>query len=396
MNILIDMDEVSPQRLHSSIPIYIMRFVSAIKTEDRKNYILLVSKDIEGYIRSRFPDFRVIVYRKSRWVRIKGFKTPLCYYYQYKLRRIIARNNVDCVFIPTDYQWFTSFKFKCRKVIVVHDLKGVKQCVDTWRLANCALSRYRMYEKAFKYADEIIAISKYTKQDIETYYPAYPSEKIRVVYNSVVIATEAWKPKNFQALGYVLYVNTLSRYKNVFTLVKAFSQCKDCSDRQLVVVGKENEYWCKEVMPYIRKNGLENRVIRLQDLTDEELRYLYEHAALFVTPSLHEGFGYTPIEAAMCGCPVVSSIQEALPDSTQGLLNYYQPAMDVDALREKILFVLNNPPGQETLLQIAKTYRELYAPARQVEKIQMVLFAESTVNSSTSIKIKNKLFKILS
>ena len=56
MNILIDMDEVSLQRLHASIPIYIMRLVSAIKPEDRKHYILLISRDIESYIRSRFPD----------------------------------------------------------------------------------------------------------------------------------------------------------------------------------------------------------------------------------------------------------------------------------------------------------------------------------------------------
>lgn len=78
---------------------------------------------------------------------------------------------------------------------------------------------------------------------------------------------------------------------------------------------------------------------------------------MFIPSSLYEGFGYTPIEAAMCGCPVISSIQEALPDSTQGLLNYYHPAMDADVLANKILAVLENPPAQETLLRIAETYK---------------------------------------
>lgn len=376
MNILIDMDEVSLQRLHASIPIYIMRLVSAIKPEDRKHYILLISRDIESYIRSRFPDFRVIVYRKFGGRIIKGIKTPLYYCYQYKLRQIIERYNVDCVFIPTDFQWLTSFKLKCRKVIVVHDLKGIKQRIDTWHQAKHVLNLYGMYKKAFKYADEIIAISKYTKQDIEIYYPEYPIEKIRVVYNSVVLPPESRKPQGFYSSGYVLYVNTLNKYKNIFTLVKAFSRIKHCLDKQLVVVGRETEHWREAVMPYIRKNGLEKNIIRLQNLTDEELRYLYEHAALFVTPSLNEGFGYTPIEAAMCGCPVISSIQEALPDSTQGLLNYYHPAMDADVLANKILAVLENPPVQETLLRIAETYKKLYAPIRQVEKIQAILFAE--------------------
>ncbi len=376
MNILIDMDEVSLQRLHASIPIYIMRLVSAIKPEDRKHYILLISKDIESYIRGRFPDFRVIVYRKFWGRSIKGVKTPLFYYYQYKLRQIVERYNIDCVFIPTDFQRFTSFKFRCRKVIVVHDLKVIKQRIDTWHQAKHVLNLYGMYKKAFKYADAIIAISKYTKQDIEIYYPEYPAEKIRVVYNSVVLSSESRKPEGFHSSGYVLYVNTLNKYKNIFTLVKAFFKVKNCFDKQLVVVGRETEHWREEVMPYIHKNGLEKNIIRLQNLTDEELRYLYEHAALFVTTSLNEGFGYTPIEAAMCGCPVISSIQEALPDSTQGLLNYYHPAMDADVLANKILAVLENPPAQETLLCIAETYKKLYAPIRQVEKIQTILFAE--------------------
>lgn len=377
MNILIDMDEVSLQRLHSSIPIYILRLVSAIKPEHRKHYILLVSKDIEGYIRGRFPDFRVVVYRKPRWMDVKGIKTPLYYCYQYRLRQIIARNNIDCVFIPTDYQRFTSFRFKCRKVIVVHDLKGLKQQADTLRRAVRVWRLYRMYKKSFRYADEVVVISKYTKQDMETYYPEYPAEKIKVVYNSVVLAAEPRRPQGFHGSGYVLYVNTLNRYKNIITLVKAFSRIKDCPDRQLVVVGRKNEYWSKEVMPYICKNGLEKRVVHLQDLADEELRYLYEHAALFVTPSLNEGSGYTPIEAAMCGCPVISTLQEALPDATRGLLNYYYPATDADALADKMLSVLKKPPCRETLLRIADTYKELYAPARQVERLENILFGGS-------------------
>lgn len=374
MNILIDMYEVAPQKLHASIPIYILRLVAAIKPEDRKHYILLVGKDVEHYIRHKFPDFRIIAYNKLRGKNYFGFNTPLAYYFQYKLKRIIEKNHIDCVFIPTDYQRFTSFKFKCRKVIVIHDLKMLKQRIDTRCGAIKVFGLYKMYRKALKYADEVIAISKYTKQEIETYYPEFPEERIRVVYNSVTLPSGSRKPKGFSETEYVLYVNTLKEHKNIFTLVKAFRRIKDCTDRRLVVVGKETGHWRKAVMPYVRANGLEGRVVHLQNLTDEELRYLYEHAALFVTPSLHEGFGYTPIEAAMCGCPVISSIQEALPDSTQGLLNYYQPAMDEKALAEKMLALLRNPPEQEVSRYISDIYKRLYAPAVQMEKIQAILF----------------------
>lgn len=136
-------------------------------------------------------------------------------------------------------------------------------------------------------------------------------------------------------------------------------------------------------MPYIRSCNMENRIIQLQNLTDKELRYLYEHASLFVTSSLNEGFGYTPIEAAMCKCPVVCSIQEALPDVTQELLNYYQPAMDAEALADRMIQVLKNPPSAEELNQIAETYASLYSPTRQAGLIQKLLTDTPPPHQST-------------
>ncbi len=49
-------------------------------------------------------------------------------------------------------------------------------------------------------------------------------------------------------------------------------------------------------------------------MTDAELRALYERAALFVFPSRYEGFGFPPLEAMACGCPVVMSNRASLPE----------------------------------------------------------------------------------
>jgi glycosyltransferase involved in cell wall biosynthesis len=46
---------------------------------------------------------------------------------------------------------------------------------------------------------------------------------------------------------------------------------------------------------------------------------LYAAATLFVSPSLHEGFGYPPVEAMAVGCPVLvsdrSSYREIVPQA---------------------------------------------------------------------------------
>lgn len=44
---------------------------------------------------------------------------------------------------------------------------------------------------------------------------------------------------------------------------------------------------------------------------------LYSNASLFVSPSLMEGFGFTPIEAAIHCVPVVCTKETALYETTK-------------------------------------------------------------------------------
>jgi glycosyltransferase involved in cell wall biosynthesis len=62
---------------------------------------------------------------------------------------------------------------------------------------------------------------------------------------------------------------------------------------------------------------LHERFVDLGRVSDEEQHWLYRHAALVVYPTLYEGFGLIPFEAAAAGTPCVyssrSSVAEYLP-----------------------------------------------------------------------------------
>ena len=102
---------------------------------------------------------------------------------------------------------------------------------------------------------------------------------------------------------YILYVNAIREYKNIYTLIKAFNELKDVVTHNLVIVGKRNDYWERVIIPYIKEKNLLSRIELIEYATDAELNYLYKNAAVFVSPSLYEGLGYTPIEAAMHAIP---------------------------------------------------------------------------------------------
>lgn len=102
---------------------------------------------------------------------------------------------------------------------------------------------------------------------------------------------------------------------------------------------------------------------------------MYRNASLFITTSLKEGFGYTPIEVAMCGCPVISTKCEALGDTTRDLLYYYNPPTDETDLSEQILNVLQNPPSQEHLKSISEEYKQIYNTENQTKLLLEIVLS---------------------
>lgn len=126
-------------------------------------------------------------------------------------------------------------------------------------------------------------------------------------------------------------------------------------------------------MPFIKEHGFENRVHVLFGISDEELRCLYENADLFVTTSTHEGFGYTPIEAAIYKCPVISTRCEALADTTQGKFTYLDSPFDDDKLSTLMLEIIKKEKDMVLLMKISEFFKNMYDVHKQKDEILKVL-----------------------
>jgi glycosyltransferase involved in cell wall biosynthesis len=231
------------------------------------------------------------------------------------------------------------------------DLKGYSLFIQRSNLRDkfWLSSDYRGIRKAVK----IIAVSQRTKHDL-TYYLGIPEEGISVVYNG--IDHKLFKPVENRLVDYpyLLFVGSEQPRKNFIGLLKAFHQLKKESkfkDLKLVKVGKAGggAEFREETLKAVVELELASEVIFTEYVAEEDLPAYYSGAECFVLPSYYEGFGFPPLEAMACGCPVIASNRASLPEITGGTAIEFDPD-DIEELANSLREVLTNRELRENLI----------------------------------------------
>lgn len=356
MKLLIDLS--NHNNIYSGVTIYAQRIISGFLKNGYKDVVILCHPLIYNAIYQNFPDYICLEAKQINGI---GFLSKIVSAYLQKKQ--INTIGCDVVFRPalSPSMFFTRY----RVVQTIHDLQGLK--------INKGIKKWMTYSfigMTLLRSRYIITISNFVKEDIRRFYPMVSSKKIKTIYNSVIV-----EPTNGTtspiAGNYLLYVSMIREYKNLITLLKAFNMIKDSITQKLIVIGRPmGDYFQKVVVPYIQVNHLDQHIkFIMKPVSNELLVQYYQHADLLVHPSLLEGFGYTPIEAAMLKTPVLTTKETALYETTMGILNYYEPAQDYKVLANRIKEVLANPPSQEKLKDIAHTLAQQYDICGQAQKV---------------------------
>lgn len=164
-------------------------------------------------------------------------------------------------------------------------------------LTLLAPAQRRWDRRAALSADKYLAVSSVVRDRIRSAYgidatvvpPPPPDTLRRVAPARPGGLPAAWRPSDS-----FLSVSRLLPYKNVEAVVAAFARRPEL---RLVLVGSGP-------MRARLQRSLPANVVLLQDLTDGEMRWLYEGCRGLVAAS-NEDFGLTPLEAAAFGKPSV-------------------------------------------------------------------------------------------
>ena len=270
--------------------------------------------------------------------------------------KYICKNPVDIYLTQYIVPLFVPEEIKIATIIHDVSFKAYQQFIKYSDLFFLNL----LIPRSLKRADKIIAVSKFTRDEILKYYKI-PPEKVDWTHNAVAddfLAADV-TPEKLEKVRkkydlpekYILYIGTLQPRKNIPTLIEAYANLKvKPSDMKLVIAGGKGHNFDPRINEMVKKYNLEDKVIFPGFVDEEDKAAVMKSAEIFCFPSFYEGFGIPILEAMSVGTPtIVSDIAPHREIAVDAAL-YFDPKNPED-LADKLKELINNDNIRQNLIQ---------------------------------------------
>ena len=244
------------------------------------------------------------------------------------------------------------FKFRTKIIITSHHVNSYLYYKN---LTIKKIIMLLLIKLLYKYADNIIAVSKGVSKDLKQILNN--SVNIKMIYNPIKIKeindlsnesiNHPWLLDNKFPL--IISIGRLTKDKDFSNLIKAFSILRKNIFAKLIIIGDGEEK--SNLINLIRNLNIQNDV-EIIKYTLNPYNYL-KYASVFVCSSSNEGFSLVIVEALALGISVVSTNCQYGPPE---ILNYGEygtlvPLNDPNKLSQAIYKTITNPMDKSKLIK---------------------------------------------
>jgi len=240
-------------------------------------------------------------------------------------------------------------RLSCPVVVTVHDALPLTHYGGNLPLRLRVFYRWNL-ARALS-ADRVITVSDDSRDQISQSTGTDPG-RIAVIPNGLYFPPNP-DPALLGPLGvttpYLLYAGSYEPRKNLGAALEAFRLIREAGHpHRLVAVVERDSGHAPALLAQLDRLGLAGHVTLLHSLPEPDLRALYTQAELLIFPSLAEGFGFPPLQAAACGVAVVASDLPVLRQ-TMGEAATFAKTGDARSLASAVLDLLDDPERRRAL-----------------------------------------------
>lgn len=319
--------------------------------------------------------------------------------FNYFCQKLLARPKIDRLLGGVDVFFsphfnFTSLSARPKKIITVHDLSFLRH-PEFFNVRKNFWHRALGVKKILRQADNIVAVSENTKNDIVELVGISP-EKISVIYSGLNLnnslsseefaaSSEASKFLETHGLSgrLILYLGTIEPRKNIKNLIVAYNQLREKDERyrdvKLVLAGAKG-WKSRGIYRAAKKSPYQQDILFLGYISEKEREILYSKSLVFVYPSFYEGFGFPPLEALAKGLPVICSNVSSLPEVVSGAAILINP-QEVEAIREALETVITDEELRKMLITKGLARAQEFSWDKAAQNYLNIFFKSNHENS---------------
>jgi glycosyltransferase involved in cell wall biosynthesis len=217
--------------------------------------------------------------------------------------------------------------------------------------------------KKIKRSKAVITVSSFSKNEIVNFFQI-KSEHVKVIHNGISekfqnppvrgdAAFESVLKKYELPEEYILSIGNKKPHKNIVRLVEAWA--KSSINLPLVLLSDFDH----RLLEIAESNHKKHNLHFLRFVPNDALPSIYSGAKLFVYPSIYEGFGFPPLEAAACNVPVVVSNCSSLPEVMRDCAVYIDPSNTDEIAKTLESALISSKDQQERMrrgIELVKSY----------------------------------------
>lgn len=238
---------------------------------------------------------------------------------QFRLPRLLRQAGAEALFAPA---YTAPLRCPVPWVVQVHDVIAFDhpEYCSGWNVRHMRA----LMPKSVRRAAAVLTPSRAVADGVHRWF-GVPMDRIHAVPLGVDIERFSGAPAAGaadseivrQVEGAVLFVGNLEPKKGLDVLIDAYCRCADRLKRDLVLVGRP-AWKSRPILRAVRQYSGSGRIRCIGRVPDDLLPSFYQAAAVFVFPSLVEGFGLPVLEAMAAGTPVIHSDDPALMETAGG------------------------------------------------------------------------------